>query len=196
MIFNVPNLLTISRILAIPLVVWGMYLDPPHWNWWAFGIYTYACITDFFDGYLARALKQQSALGRMLDPIADKLLVSCILMMVIATGAISGIHVIAALIILFREITVSGLREFMADANVSMPVTTLAKWKTTVQLLALGFLVVGTAGPMFPFDLTTIDIGLIGLWIAALVTVITGFDYFMVALRHVKKIDSGTKVGK
>ena len=115
-------------------------------RWTAFGLFTAAAITDFFDGYLARAWSQQSALGQMLDPIADKLLVAAMLFMLVSDRTIVGISVVAAIVILCREVLVSGLREFLADLKVSIPVSKVAKWKTTAQLLALGFLIVGPAG--------------------------------------------------
>jgi len=181
---NLPNILTLSRIVAIPVVVAFMFMDPPLGNWLAFSVYTYACITDFFDGYLARAWSQQSTFGRFLDPIADKLLIVAVLMMLAGFGPTSGIHILPALVILCREILVSGLREFLADARVSVPVTLLAKWKTTIQMLALGFLIVDQAGPDFG-PLSTTDIGLIGLWGAAILTLVTGYDYLRAGLGHI-----------
>lgn len=152
-------------------------------NWLAVFIFTLAAITDFFDGYLARAWDQQSALGRMLDPIADKLLVSVVLMMLVYSGAITGVHVWAAVIILCREILVSGLREFLAELQVTVHVTQLAKLKTTGQMVALGFLLAGSAGDkVFPY---TSDLGLGILWIAAILTIYTGYDYFRVGIDHV-----------
>lgn len=188
MIFNIPNILTFSRILAIPVVVGLVFIQPPLGNWLAFVVYASACITDFFDGYLARAWHQQSKLGRFLDPIADKLLVAAVLLMLVGIDRVSGITVIPAAIILCREILVSGLREFLAGVHVSLPVSNLAKWKTTIQLMALGFLLVGAAGPKFgPF--TTLEIGTYGLWLAAGITVITGFDYLVAGLRHIAESD-------
>jgi len=180
---NLPNLLTLSRILAIGLIVGLLLLDPPLGSWLALVAYTYACVTDFFDGYLARALHQQSALGRFLDPIADKLLVAAVLMMLVANGRIAGPTLLPALVILCREILVSGLREFLAGLRVSVPVSQLAKWKTTLQMIALGFLIVGDVGPDFG-PVTTAEIGIYGLWIAALLTLVTGYDYLRVGLRH------------
>lgn len=188
MIFSIPNILTFSRILAIPVVVGLVFIQPPLGNWLAFVVYASACITDFFDGYLARAWHQQSKLGRFLDPIADKLLVAAVLLMLVGIDRVSGITVIPAAIILCREILVSGLREFLAGVHVSLPVSNLAKWKTTIQLMALGFLLVGAAGPKFgPF--TTLEIGTYGLWLAAGITVITGFDYLVAGLRHIAESD-------
>jgi cardiolipin synthase len=192
MVLNIPNVLTVSRILAIPVVLafiaWGGSLG----NWLAFSAYTYACITDFFDGYLARAWHQQSAFGRFLDPIADKLLVAGVLFMLVGVESVSGVHILPAAIILCREILVSGLREFLAEARVGLPVSLLAKWKTTIQMLALGFLIVGNVGPDFGFA-TTWEIGAYGLWIAALITIITGYDYLRAGLRHIAEADAAAE---
>jgi len=181
--FNLPNVLTVSRIVAIPVVVGLLFIPPPLGNWLAFSVYTYACVTDFFDGYLARAWQQQSRLGRFLDPIADKLLVASVLLMLVGIDRIGGLTMLPAAVILCREILVSGLREFLASVRVGMPVSRLAKWKTTIQLLALGFLLVGSAGPQFG-PLSTTEIGVIGLWAAALFTLVTGLDYLIVGLGH------------
>ena len=188
MIFNIPNILTFSRILAIPVVVGLVFIEPPLGNWLAFAVYASACITDFFDGYLARAWHQQSKLGRFLDPVADKLLVAAVLLLLVGIDRVSGLTVIPAAIILCREILVSGLREFLPGVQVSLPVSRLAKWKTTVQLLALGFLLVGSVGPNFG-PLTTLEVGTYGLWIAAGFTLITGFDYLVAGLRHIAESD-------
>lgn len=187
--FNLPNILTFSRILAIPLVVGCLFLDQPHGNWISFSFYTYACITDFFDGYLARIWKQQSALGRFMDPIADKLLVVSILFVLVALDTIEGVSVFAAAVILIRELLVSGLREFLAEVRVSVPVTNLAKWKTTIQMLMLGFLLVGVVGPDFG-PVSTLQIGVIGLWLAAALTLVTGYDYLRAGLRHIAAVDA------
>jgi cardiolipin synthase len=181
---NLPNILTFSRIGAIPVIVGLMFMPSPLGNWLSFSVYTYACLTDFFDGYLARAWEQQSAMGRFLDPIADKLLVSGVLMMLVATDGISGLSVLPAGIILFREILVSGLREFLAEVQVKVPVTVLAKWKTALQMLALGFLLVGSTGPDFG-PVTTLEIGIVSLWLAAILTVGTGYDYMKAGIQHI-----------
>ena len=187
---QLPNLLTLSRIAAIPVVVCLMlFVNAPLGNWLAFAVYCYASITDFFDGYLARAWDMQSSLGRFLDPIADKLLISALLLALVGVDRFDGVHILPAAVILCREILVSGLREFLASARVGLPVSTLAKWKTTVQILALGFLIVGPAGPDFG-PLTTTEVGVYGLWIAALLTLVTGFDYLMAGLRHIRRADS------
>lgn len=181
MINNLPNLLTLFRIVVIPLMVGAFYLDFPVANWLSFGLYAAACVTDYFDGWLARAWNQVSPLGRFLDPIADKLLIASALLMLVAQEHITGFAVIAAVVIMCREMLVSGLREFLAELRVGVPVSKLAKWKTTVQMLALGFLMVGKASPA---AIPSEDIGLWGLWIAAVLTVITGFDYLRAGLKH------------
>jgi cardiolipin synthase len=183
----VPNLLTYGRIVAVPIVVacmyWQAILQGGLWlRWVALAIFIAAGVTDFFDGYLARSWGQQSRLGRMLDPIADKLLVSSCLLMLAADETIRGWSLFAAIIILCREILVSGLREFLAELRVSVPVTRLAKWKTTWQLVAIGFLLAGEAGDaIFPF---TTQIGLVLLWMSAIVTLYTGWDYLRAGLHH------------
>ncbi|CTQ51908.1 CDP-diacylglycerol--glycerol-3-phosphate 3-phosphatidyltransferase [Roseibium album] len=182
-VLSLPNILTYGRILAVPAVAACFYFDGNTPRWFALGIFTVAAITDFFDGYLARAWQQQSALGRMLDPIADKLLVSVCLLMLAADGTIWGWTMIAAIIILCREILVSGLREFLAELQVSVPVTQLAKWKTTVQMIAIAFLLAGPAGDtVFPY--TTL-FGLTALWLAAVLTLYTGYDYFRAGIGHI-----------
>jgi len=178
-----PNLLTVSRIAAIPMVVGFLYLGSHDGNWVAFWIYVYACVTDFFDGWLARTLNQQSSFGRFLDPIADKLLVAAVLLAVVGLDVVAGPSVFAAMVILLREILVSGLREFLAGITVRVPVGRLAKWKTTIQMIAIGFLIVGPAGPDFG-PLTTTEIGLIGLWIAVVATLITGYDYLRAGIAY------------
>jgi CDP-diacylglycerol--glycerol-3-phosphate 3-phosphatidyltransferase/cardiolipin synthase len=182
--FNLPNLLTFGRVVIVPAVVACLFWpDEYSLRWTALGLFTFAAITDFFDGYLARAWDQQSALGRMLDPIADKLLVSAVLMILVADGTIKSWSVWAAIVILCREILVSGLREFLAELKVSLPVSNVAKWKTTLQLIALGFLIAGRAGEeVLP---GTVRIGLGLLWLSALLTLYTGFDYFKAGLKNV-----------
>jgi cardiolipin synthase (CMP-forming) len=190
-----PNLLTYARIIAVPLVVGCLFgesvLGGGMWlRWVALGLFIAAAITDFFDGYLARSLAQQSSLGRMLDPIADKLLVSSCLLMLTADGTIMGWSLWAAIVILCLEILVSGLREYLAELQVSVPVTRLAKWKTTVQLIAVGFLLAGRAGDAVMGDMTGGPVpvvtwfGLMLLWISATVTLYTGYDYFRAGVRH------------
>src|SRR5882757_441453 len=181
------NLLTYARIVAVPVVVGCMYfqaiLEYGLWlRWLALFIFTVAGITDVLDGYVARAYGQQSTFGRMLDPIADKLLVSSCLLMLAVDETIKGLAVIAAIIILCREILVSGLREYLAELRVTVPVTALAKWKTFLQLLAIGFLIAGEAGDLILPTTTLIGLGL--LWLSALLTLYTGWDYFRAGVRH------------
>jgi len=181
--WSLPNLLTYGRILAIPALVAILFWPRDDWmRWIALGIYTLAAITDYLDGYIARAWSQQSAIGRMLDPIADKLLVAALLLMLVYTGQIEGWTLWAAIVILCREILVSGLREFLADLKVSVPVSKVAKWKTAAQLFALGFLIAGPAGDKVLPGNTTI--GIVLLWAAAGLTIYTGWDYFNAGIRH------------
>ncbi len=181
MMKHLPNILTLGRILAIPFLVAVFYWDTPWQNWILCTTFFFASITDFFDGYLARIYGTTSKLGQFLDPIADKLMVAAILIMAVADGRIEGYHVIAALIILLREIMVSGLREFLSGQTVSVPVTFLAKWKTAFQMFALGAFLISTSAP---FGLPAIEIGITCLWIAAIVTLYTGFDYLRAGLKH------------
>lgn len=184
--FNLPNILTYARIIAVPVVVACLFWPKDDWvRWTALGIYAVAGITDFLDGYLARAWAQQSSMGRMLDPIADKLLIGAVLIMLVYTGDIRGFAVWAAIVILCREMLVSGLREFLAEVRVSVPVSQLAKWKTAVQIVALGFLIAGTAGDdVLPKGWTAM-IGVALLWFAAILTLYTGYDYFKAGIRHI-----------
>jgi CDP-diacylglycerol--glycerol-3-phosphate 3-phosphatidyltransferase/cardiolipin synthase len=182
--FNLPNLLTYGRVVAVPVVAGLMFWPTEDWaRWSALGVFTVAALTDFLDGYLARVWSQQSSLGRMLDPIADKLLVAVCLLMLAADEDIGGYSLWAAIIILSREILVSGLREYLAELRISLPGTRIAKYKTTLQLVALGFLIAGPAGEkVLPY---TIEIGLTLLWAAALLTLYTGWDYMKAGLKHV-----------
>lgn len=187
-ILSLPNVLTYLRLAAVPgLVAVMFFLEGDLANWAALGVFAFAGVTDFLDGYIARAWQQQSALGQMLDPIADKLLVGAALLMLVAIGTISGWSIWAAVIILSREILVSGLREFLAGLNVTVAVTQLAKWKTTVQMVALCFLLAGEAGDRLIGGATTVGLSL--LWVAALVTLYTGYDYFRAGLKHVMDQD-------
>ncbi|NIJ40239.1 cardiolipin synthase [Parvibaculum indicum] len=180
---NLPNLLTYFRILLVPLVVIALYLEEDAGNWTALALFAMAGITDWLDGYLARAWNQTSNLGRMLDPIADKLLVAVVLLALTWQGTIAGYSLWAAIIILCREILVSGLREYLAGLRVSVPVTQLAKWKTAIQMVALAFLLLGPAGDRIVPGIT--ELGLTLLWAAAILTLYTGYDYFRAGLRHI-----------
>jgi cardiolipin synthase len=190
---SLPNVLTYARIAAVPVVVaciyWSAVLQGGLWlRWLALAVFAAAAITDFFDGYLARAWGQQSTLGRMLDPIADKLLVSSCLLMLAADGTILGWTLFAAIVILCREILVSGLREFLAEVRVSVPVSRLAKWKTSGQLVAVGFLLAGEAGDrVLPF---TTEIGITLLWLSAVLTLYTGWDYLRAGISHLMEENS------
>lgn len=187
-ILSLPNVLTYLRLAAVPgLVAVMFFLEGDLANWAALGMFAMAGVTDFLDGYIARAWQQQSALGQMLDPIADKLLVGAALLMLVADGTISGWSIWAAMIILSREILVSGLREFLAGLQVTVAVTQLAKWKTTVQMVALCFLLAGPAADRLIGGAS--EIGLSLLWVAALVTLYTGYDYFRAGLKHVMDQD-------
>src|SRR5690349_11748591 len=192
---SLPNILTYARIAAVPVVVGCIYaqsiLDGPLWlRWIAVAVFIVAGVTDFLDGYYARIWDQQSAFGRMLDPIADKLLVASCLLVLAADDKFRGFGVLlAAIVILCREILVSGLREYLAALRVSVPVSRLAKWKTTIQLVAIGFLIAGEAGEeILP---ATTMIGIVLLWLSAIFTIYTGWDYLRAGIHHLIKEDEG-----
>ncbi len=178
MITNTPNLLTVGRVAAVPALAAAFYLPGDIGKWTTCLIFSIAAITDFLDGYLARSWSMQSSFGRMLDPIADKLLVGAAILMLVH---FDRAPILPSLVILCREIIVSGLREFLAEVRVGLPVSRLAKWKTGMQMTALGFLLVGTAAPWWAF---ASEIGWYGLWLAAALTVVTGLDYLHVGIRH------------
>ena len=185
---TLPNLLTLSRILAVPILVFLLWKPAPYDYLITFLLYCVVGITDYFDGFLARAQAKISRLGQFLDPIADKIMVAAVLVMLMASRKADGDPpiienwaVIPALIILLREIIVSGLREFLAPLNVSMPVSALAKWKTTLQLVALGALILSGG---FPKEQWVHLVGLASLWAAAGLTLVTGYDYLRIGLRH------------
>jgi cardiolipin synthase (CMP-forming) len=183
MVTSIPNVLTYARILAIPaMTACFLLIEGEAARWSALIIYAAACITDWLDGYLARVWEQQSALGRMLDPIADKLLVGTALLLLVFDRTIGNGAIIAAIIILCREILVSGLREFLAELNVKVHVTQLAKWKTSLQMTALGVLLAGPAGDRLIPGVTLV--GTLLLWLAALLTLWTGYDYLRAAVHH------------
>ena len=177
---NLPNLLTFSRVLVIPLIILAIFFPQKPAHWIATLLFIVACVTDFMDGHLARRWSIVSPLGRFLDPVADKLLVCSTLLMLVGTGAIRGLSLLPAVIILCREIIVSGLREFLAELHVGMPVSWGAKWKTAIQMIALGCLLIGDAGPFFP-PLVWKVLGISFLWMAAGLTVYTGYDYLKAA---------------
>ncbi len=187
---TLPNLLTLSRILAVPILVFLLWQPRPFDYAVTFVLYCIVGITDYFDGYLARAQGQISKLGQFLDPIADKIMVAAVIVMLMASRKANGeppiiqdFNIIPALIILLREIIVSGLREFLAELRVGMPVSQLAKWKTTLQLIALGALILAGAVPNAPWVHV---VGVISLWAAAALTLVTGYDYLRIGLKHME----------
>ena len=187
------NALTYARIAAVPAVVAAMYwqdiLQGGIWlRWVALALFIAAGVTDILDGYIARMWDQQSSFGRMLDPIADKLLVASCLLMLAAETTIHGWALLAAVVILCREVLVSGLREYLAELRVSVPVTRLAKWKTTLQLIAVGFLICGEAGDAIVPVVTRIGITL--LWLSAILTLYTGWDYLQAGVHHLTREDA------
>jgi CDP-diacylglycerol--glycerol-3-phosphate 3-phosphatidyltransferase len=185
---SIPNLLTLSRILAVPILVFLLWRPTPIDYAITFVLYCIVGITDYFDGYLARAQGQISKLGQFMDPIADKIMVAAVIVMLVASRKANGeppiledFNIIPALIILLREIIVSGLREFLAELRVSVPVSHLAKWKTTFQLVALGALILGGA---LPAQHWVHLVGVVSLWAAAGLTLVTGYDYLRIGLKH------------
>ncbi len=189
---NLPNILTVFRIAVIPALVAAFFLGGPLGNWLAFGLFATAGATDYFDGFLARRMDLQSTVGRFLDPLADKLLIASALMMMVAFGHISGYAVLPAVVILCRELLISGLREFLAGIKVSVPVSRLAKWKTAIQMTAIAILLVGDAGPGAPHP---IWIGESLLWLAALLTLVTGYNYLSAGLHHILEEDARAEGG-
>lgn len=180
---SLPNILTYGRIAAVPVLAGLLFFYDSHAaRWAAFAIFVAACFTDWLDGYLARIWQQQSNLGRMLDPIADKLLVGATLLMLVYTRDISGWSIWAAIIILSREILVSGLREFLAELNVKVHVTQLAKWKTAFQFIALAMILAGPAAQDLVPGIS--DAGIVILWLSAILTLYTGYDYLKAGIRH------------
>jgi cardiolipin synthase len=187
MLWNLPNLLTLSRIAAIPVLVALVAWRTPQGDVAACVVFALAGITDWLDGRIARQRKLLSDLGRMLDPIADKLLVGATLMALAGLGRLAHQGLYPAIVIMCREILVSGLREYLAGLSVGLPVTRLAKWKTGLQMAALGTLLAGDSGAA-ALHLSAIPVGFIGtlmLWAAAILTLVTGWDYLMSGLRHV-----------
>lgn len=179
---TIANRLTLSRIILIPVILILLVL-PYGWSAWsALTFFTIAALTDWLDGYMARRENQISRIGQFLDPIADKLLVSAVLLLLVYNRKIDGFSVLPAVIILLREVAVSGLREYLAGLSVRVPVSKLAKWKTTIQLVSLGFLIVGSDNT--PFWLPASLIGDLLLWVAGGLTVLTGYDYWRASLKH------------
>jgi CDP-diacylglycerol--glycerol-3-phosphate 3-phosphatidyltransferase len=184
---SLPNSLTISRIALVPLFVAAFFLPEEPGRWIVFLLFCLAGLTDAVDGMIARKLKAESSLGRMLDPIADKLIVSAALLMLTADRTLQGIHLVPALVILCREILVSGLREFLAGAKVSVPVTIFAKFKTALQMIAIGAMILTPLADEYLPDAAALSYSAFAyglLWIAAALTVYTGWIYFRAGLRH------------
>ena len=181
MLTSLPNLLSLSRIGVIPVLLVLFFIEGDQMRWAACALFAVAGLTDYLDGYLARVRKQVSPLGRFLDPVADKLLVASVLLMLATFDRISGPTLLPAVVILCREIMVSGLREHLAELRVGMPASRMAKLKTTIQMVAIGILIVGDSGPaVLPVTL----VGEIGLWLAAMLTLVTGYDYMRAGLAH------------
>ena len=181
-IYTVPNIITFIRIFLIPIILYLLFSENPNIVLIAGLLFIVSSVSDYFDGYLARTLNQSSKLGTLLDPIADKLLIASVIVVLVDTGVISNIHVVPAIIILLREIAISGLREFLAKLNTDMPVSKLAKYKTTFQMVSLSILIISLG-----FELNDLlwNIGLITLWIAAIITLLSGYNYMVKGLKHI-----------
>ena len=181
-IYTIPNIITFIRIFLIPIILYLLFSENPNIVLIAGLLFIISSVSDYFDGYLARTLNQSSKLGTLLDPIADKLLIASVIVVLVDTGVISNIHVVPAIIILLREIAISGLREFLAKLNTDMPVSKLAKYKTTFQMVSLSILIISLG-----FELNDLlwNIGLITLWIAATITLLSGYNYMVKGLKHI-----------
>ena len=181
-IYTIPNIITFIRIFLIPIILYLLFSENPNIVLIAGLLFIVSSVSDYFDGYLARTLNQSSKLGTLLDPIADKLLIASVIVVLVDTGVISNIHVVPAIIILLREIAISGLREFLAKLNTEMPVSKLAKYKTTFQMVSLSILIISLG-----FELNDLlwNIGLITLWIAAIITLLSGYNYMVKGLKHI-----------
>ena len=183
MIFKIPNILTIGRLIMVPVLVFFFYLPGQFGDWLTCGIFVLASFTDFVDGFLARLLKQQTKLGELLDPIADKILVVTALVLLVMNNLIQDLSVIAAIIIICREILVSGLREYLAKFKLRMPVSQLAKIKTFLQMFSISILLAGNSGNELLFGYG-LQIGIILLWGSAILTLYTGYDYLKKGIDH------------
>ena len=183
MIFKIPNILTIGRLILVPVLVFAYYLPGRLGDWLGFSIFVIASFTDFLDGFFARLLKQQSKLGELLDPIADKIIVVTALVLLVADNQIKGQEVIASIIIICREILVSGLREYLAKFKLKIPVSNMAKVKTFFQMFAISILLTGPYGDQLLFNLGS-EIGIALLWIAAVLTLVTGYSYLKKGIEH------------
>ncbi len=197
--YSLPNLLTISRIVVIPVIFLSIYIHAVWWSVFAAVLFIVAAITDYFDGYLARSRNQTSVFGRLLDPIADKLLVISALLIIVANRMVDELSYIPVAIIMCREVLVSGLREFLAEVKVGMPVTRLAKWKTGFQMTALSMLLMSRVGIIHIGDSYIPVWGVLGeilLWVAGVLTFMTGYDYFQKSLDYVRSVEKGKPAEK
>ena len=183
---KIPNILTIGRIILVPIFIITYYLPGASGDWIPFFIFVLASFTDFLDGLLARLYKEESKLGELLDPIADKIIISSALILLVMDSTIEGYEVIAAIIIMIREILISGLREFLAKVQITMPVTRLAKFKTFIQMFSIAILLTGESGnKILNFgDYDAQSIGIVLLWLAAFLTIYTGYDYVKKRIHH------------
>ena len=181
-IYTIPNIITFIRIILIPIILYLLFSENPNIVLLAGGLFIISSISDYFDGYLARVLNQSSKLGTLLDPIADKLLIASVIVVLVDTNVISNLHVIPAIIILLREIAISGLREFLAKMNTDMPVSKLAKYKTTFQMVSLSILIISLGFKLNDF---LWNLGLVTLWIAAIITLLSGYNYMAKGLKHI-----------
>ncbi len=181
-IYTIPNIITFIRIFLIPIILYLLFSENPNIVLIAGLLFIVSSVSDYFDGYLARTLNQSSKLGTLLDPIADKLLIASVIVVLVDTGVITNIHVVPAIIILLREIAISGLREFLAKLNTDMPVSKMAKYKTTFQMVSLSILIISLG-----FELNDLlwNIGLITLWIAAIITLLSGYNYMVKGFKHI-----------
>ena len=186
MLKKIPNILTIGRIIIVPFFVLAFYLPGFYGDLTAFALFLIASFTDFLDGMLARMLGEESKLGELLDPIADKIIVATALILLVMSGTIKHYEVIAAIIILTREILISGLREFLAKGKIRLPVSNLAKLKTFLQMVAIALLLTGETGnKIFNFqDYNAQTIGIILLWLSAFLTLYTGYEYLRKGIDH------------
>jgi CDP-diacylglycerol--glycerol-3-phosphate 3-phosphatidyltransferase len=181
-IYTIPNIITFIRIILIPIILYLLFSENPNIVLIAGGLFIISSISDYFDGYLARVLNQSSKLGTLLDPIADKLLIASVIVVLVDTNVIANLHVIPAIIILLREIAISGLREFLAKMNTDMPVSRLAKYKTTFQMVSLSILIISLGFQLNDF---LWNLGLVTLWIAAIITLLSGYNYMAKGLKHI-----------
>ena len=176
---TIPNILTFARVALIPLLLVLLFLDGDTTRWWALALYLALAVTDYLDGYLARVLNQQSELGTLIDPIADKILVAALIVALVGSGDIARWDIAAAILVLSREFLVSGLREFLAQRDLPLPVTKLAKWKTTIQLIAIALFILP------PLDIANQALIASSVWwIATLLTLVTGYGYVTSATRR------------